>query len=92
MGCYINPKDCTKEEWLWEHAPLSLQGPRPITETHVPICWVHNGGFTAAGVGYSAEEVARFSDPADPRPKVWFYAPRAEVRKVSDLATYEAEQ
>lgn len=92
MGCYINPPGMSKEDWLLLYALPLRSAPSPVDSIlidYVPVCWVDNGDFTAAGVAYSAEEQRRFSNPNDPRPKLWFYAPRVEVRKVSDLAAYE---
>lgn len=89
MGCYINPLGMSKEQWLLIRA-RPTQSPGPITETEVPVVLVDNGGFTAAGVAYDEEELRRFNNPRDPRPRVWFQVPRADVRQVSDLAAYEA--
>jgi hypothetical protein len=83
MGMYINPPDMSKEEWLVRHcaATHSFQAfPPPSTTTHLPVCWVNNGAFTAAAVGYSPKEVEVFSNPDDPRPKLWFSVPRADLR------------
>ncbi len=90
MGCYINPKDMPKEDWLLLFGEPT-QGPTPITETHVPVCLVDNGPFTAAGVAFNQGEVDAFSYP-DHRPKIWFRVKREDVRKVSDLANWEQER
>jgi hypothetical protein len=87
MGCYINPRNQTKEEFLREHGePTST--PCEVTETHLPVVLVNNGPFTAAGVAYDNREREAFLYP-DPRPKQWFRVSREELRKVSDLARYE---
>lgn len=85
MGLYINPKNKSKEEWLIEHL-LVEKGVPPTIHTlksnnlhTVVVCWMDNGQFTAAAVMYSAEELARFSDPADPRGKLWFIVPVSAV-------------
>lgn len=88
MGCYVNPQGQTKEQWLFVNG-TKTDGPMPITETHLPVVWVHNGMFTAAGVGFSQDEVRAFSQPDDTRPKQWFYVERTKLREVSDLANYE---
>lgn len=88
MGCYINPKDMTKEAWLYKFAKPVAE-PTPITETEVPICLVDNGPFTAAAVAYDPRELAAFVRPEDHRPKVWFSALREDLYKVSDLKNYE---
>ena len=87
MGCYINTA-AGKEAWLAENA-TPVRGPMPITETHVPVCLVDNGPFTAAAVAYSERELEAFTQPTDFRPKQWFYVSREAVRAVSDLARYE---
>lgn len=93
MGCYINPPDMSKELWLVLHSEETLPAgePGPITPTHVPVCWVDNGDFSAAAVAYSPAEVERFSHPSpdDHRLRGWFQVPRAAVRTVSNLAEYE---
>ena len=88
MGCYINPRGTPKEIWLQQNAEQA-SGPKPITETHVPVCLVDNGPFTAAAVAFDARELNAFTQPNDFRPKRWFYVERAKVRTVSDLANYE---
>ena len=90
MGCYVNPKDMPKEDWLLLFGEPTV-GPTPITETHVPVCLVDNGPFTAAGVAFNEREVQAFSYP-DSRPKIWFKVSREDVRKVSDLANWEQEK
>jgi hypothetical protein len=87
MGCYINPKDQTKEEWLVKFAKPQ-KGPTPVTETEVPICLVDNGLFTAAGVGFDDQEAQAFNHP-DGRRKLWFSAKRTDLYDVSDLKDYE---
>lgn len=89
MGCYINPPTGTKEDWLAEHGHQVWLTECQITTTEVPVCLVDNGGFTAAAVAFDKHELKAFSDPADPRYKVWYMVPREEARKVSDLANWE---
>lgn len=87
MGCYINPRDCSKEEFLHEHGELTA-GPCEITATHLPVVIVHNGFFTAAAVGYSPREVEAFTQPTDNRPKLWFKVAIDDLRPVSDIHNY----
>jgi len=91
MGCYINPPNMEKEQWLRENAtPLTHVRPAEVlTKSTVPICLVSNGPFNAAGVAFSHDEVEAFDRPGDPRPKLWFVAPRHLVREVSDLESWE---
>lgn len=88
MGCYVNPTDRTKEEFLREHG-VPTNGPGPIDETFLPVCLVDNGGFTAAMVGFEQGEVIAMSQPYDHRPKKWYLVSRENLRKASDLIHYE---
>lgn len=87
MGVYINPIDCTKEDWLKKNAE-HIGDPRSITPTFtkdsgIPICLVDNGIFTAAGVCYDESEFKAFQEPNDPREKLWFIAPAAKIAEVA---------
>jgi len=86
MGCYINTH-AGKEAWLAANA-TPTNGPGAITETHVPVCLVDNGMFTAAAVAFDKRELEAFTQPTDFRPKQWFLVERAKVRTVSDLDRY----
>lgn len=88
MGCYINPPNKSKEAFLKEHG-VRTNGPCEITETHLPVVWVDNGPFSAAGVAYSKDEADAFNSPADNREKIWFKVSRELLRTVSDLSRYE---
>lgn len=85
MGYYINPPDSSKEEFLKKHGRrirsedardwnFGFDG-KPSTE--LPVCLVDNVamGFTAAAIGFDAEETKRFLNP-DGRPKFWFAVDR----------------
>lgn len=90
MGLYINPKNMSKEDWLRQHGQvildekrgISLPPPSHIEGDNVAVCLVDNGGFTAAGVAYSADELASFAHPDDRRPKVWLWVPISEIEKL----------
>lgn len=87
-GCYVNPRDMTKEDFLLLHGEQTVK-PGPITESHLPVCLVYNPGFSAAAVGHKQSEIDAFNDPNDGRPKLWFNVSREDLRTVSDLASYE---
>ena len=90
MGYYINPPNESKEAFLVREGELT-DGPTWPIATHLPVCWVNNGTFTAAGIGWSAAEVAAFSAPGDRRSKQWYRVPRVKLAAVSDLpAKYTA--
>lgn len=85
MGTYINPPNMTKEQWLDANAEL-LPKPEYLDEAsgRYTVCLVDNGAFTAAGVMFSKQEFLRWTyRDDDPRPKLWFSAPREKVDAVS---------
>lgn len=73
MGCYINPKDMSKETWLVRNGILCTPAAALAVDfkTELPVCLMQNSGFTAAGIGYCKEEAERFAWP-DGRKKLWF--------------------
>jgi hypothetical protein len=76
VGIYINPDDCTKEEWLEKNAVRSIKQPEweALEVDQFPVCLVDNGDFTAAAVGFSSRESDDFNNPRDIRPKKWYIA------------------
>ena len=89
MGCYINPKLSTKEEWLKDHAVSeSLSFPAIIPDDCLPVCLVDNGPFKAAGVAFNEREVNEFNNPNDGRFKVWYIVSKEKLLTVSNLADY----
>ena len=90
MGCYINPPNESKEEFLNKNG-LPLAGPPTnfdsIAEDFLPVVLVDNGPFTAAGVAYDKREFEAFTAPDD-RPTRWFLVTKADLREVSPLDFY----
>lgn len=100
MGLYINPTDCTKEEWLAKNGEAidvmiygdSLQEQRAgieyelseQDEEYVPVCLVDNGAFTAAGICTNTRELSAFLRE-DGRPKLWFLVPVQALVAVQPL-------
>ena len=86
MGCYVNPKEISKEEWLYQQDEGTEKAPawEFVPKGMLPVCLVDNGGFTAAAVAYSESERDRF-DEEDGRPKKWFLIPIDDLYQVSDL-------
>ncbi|QNA89300.1 hypothetical protein G4G28_14000 [Massilia sp. Dwa41.01b] len=91
MGCYIEPKDQTKEEWL------AARG-RPITEAQagqikffmakeLPVVLIDNGSFRAAGVAYDAYTYEEFCYP-DGRHKQWFMVKTEDLKQVCALEKF----
>jgi hypothetical protein len=75
----------SKEFWLIKHGRVIPQPTRHRDGDNIAVVFIDNGGFTAAGVAYNAQELAAFSDPDDPRPKRWFSVPIAELIKVGAI-------
>lgn len=91
MGSYINPSDCSKEQWLADHG-IPVHGNRipriGELEGFLPVCLVDNGAFTAAGICFNDRELAAFSQPSDYRPKRWFHVSQELLFTVSDLENW----
>jgi len=83
MGIYINPPECSKEEWLIENGIPVFDTPSiDYREGYLPVCLVGNRAFTAAAVCPDEREVDAFSDPSDERPKQWFIVPIEKLTEV----------
>jgi len=87
MGCYINPKDETKEQWLGREGeptdkPIFTSGEKYL------VCLIDNSVFSAAGVAYNSIELDAFTNPDDWRPKRWFYVPYEKLKEVSPIQLY----
>jgi len=84
MGFYVNPKDCSKEEWLKQNAVL-VSSDFVYDEVskleYYPICLVDNGSFTAAAILYNEEEADRFRRPSDLRPKKFWVALKEDLKE-----------
>lgn len=85
MGFYVNPTDCTKEEFLYKHGTLSTRE-IPFEEYpqgHLPVVLIDNRIFTAVGIAFSENEYKAFTQANDPRPRSIYSVPIAELVKVS---------
>lgn len=77
---YINPPDMPKEQWLTHNATQvdearvkNFDFENPLNEEYLPVVWVQNPGFTAAGVANDAPERDRwFGNPDDDRLKTYW--------------------
>ena len=97
MGCYVNPKDCSKETWLKNNAEC-IYKPNTFPKwedvaggTVLPVVLVDNGPFTAAGVGYEEREYNDFILP-DGRPKQVYKVSIERLKEVSPLDVYLEQQ
>ena len=54
MGCYVNPTDIPKEQWLSNYEAFRDRTWSLVPSGYLPVCMIDNGVFTAAGVAYGA--------------------------------------
>lgn len=88
MGCYINPRSETKEDFLRAKGERCLGVPAVnLKEDKLAVCLVNNGPFTAAAVAFSQRELEEFARE-DGRPKAWFYVKIDDLKQVSDIANW----
>ena len=89
MGCYVNPKDMSKEEWLSRNAIPIEDATIDVKPGEVILLLVNNGAFTALGVMYSEGELMSvLEDGIEKRPHSWWLSDIEAVRKVSPYDTY----
>jgi len=80
MGCYINPQDMSKEEWLSTNGIRLTEAPLfNDNSSMLPVCLVDNGAFTAAAIAYSEHVLEVFGDPRDIRPKKWYLVEKTKL-------------
>ncbi|MBR3655258.1 MAG: hypothetical protein IKR34_02110 [Candidatus Gastranaerophilales bacterium] len=97
MGCYIDPKNETKEEFLKREgeeveSDYITQNFRFIKkQDKLPVILVDNGPFTAAGVAYIESEFERFTR-YDNRPKRFYLVPIEKLKTVSPIEDYLKEK
>lgn len=88
MGAYINPKDCSKEDFLRDNAKEVTKEiveffDYDLQKDLMPVILVDNGPFTAAGIAFSARERDVFL-MEDGRPKRYFLAEIKDLHLVSE--------
>ena len=91
MGCYVNPAVETKEAFLNENGITVSESEFSwvdLPEDTLPVVWVDNGPFTAAGVAYKEDEYKAFTSSTDPRLRQVYLVDIEKLRKVSDLDRY----
>jgi len=89
MGIYIDPPNCSKEDWLLENAePIPSDfNIEEVPSDYLAVCLVNNGAFTAAAVIDSGGELEAFRRP-DGRPRVWFQVAINKLKEVIPSACY----
>lgn len=81
MGLYINPPNMEKEQWLDENATPygdDFEKVREVARNDdlvLPVVWINNGPFTAAGIAYDERELNSFQNGISGRPFRLFTAP-----------------
>ena len=96
MGCYVEPRNETKEEFLEREGREVIsdyisQNYRFIKqEGSLPVVLCDNGNFTAAGIAYTEREFERFVR-YDDRPKRFFIVPIKKLMAVSFVEGYLGE-
>ena len=83
MGFYINPVDGTSKEYFLmmygDPVDVPLEDFDFAGSDSLPVCWVDNGMFSAAGICYSKRELAAFTAPGDNRSKQWFLVKKVHL-------------
>jgi hypothetical protein len=82
MGIYLNPRDCSKEQFLDENAievNLADAQRHVFGGADVLVILVDNGPFTAAAVATSPQEMNTFLNPNDYRPKQYFIIEKQKI-------------
>lgn len=96
MGCYVNPTEESKEEFLEREGEevvsdvISIFFKEHVKRGNMPVVLVDNGKFSAAGVAYCESEFERFVR-YDNRPKKFYLVPLEKLKEVSDIEAYLAE-
>lgn len=82
MGYYVNPHNESKEAFL-EREGTPLTPSELVTfdfkSDRLPVCWVKNPSFTAAGIAVDAWEMQRFINGMAGRQNRWYSVPRAAL-------------
>jgi hypothetical protein len=86
MGFYLNePKSGDKEDWLRANGRILLDEEINnwdfSNKEFMLFCLVFNPLFSAAAWIFEKKELKAFSDPWDPRRKIWFSVSREKIRE-----------
>jgi len=94
MGCYVNPKNCSKEDWLYAHGQ---ERPKPYfyewtfedlkKQEMMMVVLVDNLIFTAAAIGCDEYEFNYFLENDDERPKKWY---TVKIKSIVDTLPKES--
>lgn len=95
MGFYIDPQNCSKEQFLANKGRrIPVEDAYAVFDagTNLPVCLVDNTIFTAAGIGFSKREIDAFNHPDDRCPKQWFSVKREDLVEFYPDALAEASE
>ena len=95
MGFYVNPKQGNKENFLKEkgvEVPIAEVSFDKRPKGFVPVVWINNEAFTAAGVAFNLDELTAFTKASDRRPKRCFYVHVDALLLASDLTEADVER
>jgi hypothetical protein len=83
MGRYINPRNMTKENWLETFGKILEDAPHKFGEYEdcLSVVLVENGGFTAAAIAFSQQELETFTMHDDLRAKKFYTVPTEVLRQ-----------
>ena len=74
MGFYVNPPSMEKEQFLEKYGERLNFAPNEdfdFSGDFLPVCWIHNGSFSAAGIVFSVG--AFVSSIVAVRIGIWLY-------------------
>lgn len=86
MGLYINP-NTDKMDWLQRNSTKLITGvPTEQDFYDTPndsfiVCYVDNGFFDALAVAFDLRELKAFTDPGDPRSKLFAVVPKNNIKR-----------
>ena len=78
MSYYINPKNCSEEEWLNEHGVPAGSDIYPNADS-LAVCLVNNSRFTFAAICFNKAETEVFAS-LDGRRKRWYRVSREDLK------------
>jgi hypothetical protein len=85
VGRYIDPTECTKEQFLKTYGtPISVNlflAFEDFDGPNLPVCLVDNGLFTAAAIACDERDIRNFGRGDDVRPKKHYLVARKHLTK-----------
>ena len=95
MGCYINPPQNKKKEFIEKEATQIAMTKEALTvhltDTTVPVVYIDNGPFDALAVAYNLGEIEEFTQPQDPRTKAAYVIKREKLVEAIGISARDIE-